>query len=284
MAEIDGESETAEAETDGEAVADGDIVDDADVVADDTDSEGEAADAEAEGEAVADEADGESDDEDIQPSAVNEHKAKTHTDGEKKQKKQREVGNRRVDSVFEFVELFVFTLAAVLIITSFFVRHSVVEGDSMLGTLHNGETLLISDFLYEPKVGDIVVVDDRSAYSKPIIKRVIAVGGDTVRITKNGVIVNGVMLDEPYVFTDNQSYLYKVGYYDISPALRENGTLTYESGVYYEFTVPEGELFVMGDHRNNSTDSRDIGTVKVDAVLGRVIYRILPFNKFGQVE
>ena len=184
--------------------------------------------------------------------------------------------------MFDFIELFVFTLAAVLIITSFVVRHSVVEGDSMLGTLHSGETLIISDLFYEPRVGDIVVVDDHStALKKPIIKRVIAVGGDTVRVTKVGIAVNGVLLDEPYVYTDGLAYTYSV--YP-SEAYSSNETLTVEVGVYYEFVVPEGELFVLGDHRNMSTDSRDIGTVDVDAVVGRVLLRVFPFDVFGRVE
>ena len=209
--------------------------------------------------------------------------AKPHRE-EKKRNDNDKVGERRVDGLFDFIELFVFTLAIVLFVTSFFVRQSVVDGDSMLGTLHDKETLLISDFLYEPKRGDIVVVDDRSAYHVPIIKRVIAVGGDTVRITKVGVIVNGELLDEPYVYTDGSKYEYRVEYRDIAHAIKEYDTLKYEDGEYYEFVVPEGKIFVMGDHRNASTDSRDIGPVDVDAVLGRVIYRVLPFSVFGPVE
>lgn len=210
--------------------------------------------------------------------------AKPHAGTNKKSPQKDAVGERRVDGLFDFIELFVFTLAIVLFVTSFFVRQSVVDGDSMLGTLHDKETLLISDFLYEPRRGDIVVVDDRSAYHVPIIKRVIAVGGDTVRITKVGVIVNGELLDEPYVYTDGGKYEYRVEYRDIAHAIKEYDTLKYEDGEYYEFVVPEGKIFVMGDHRNASTDSRDIGPVDVDAVLGRVIYRVLPFSVFGPVE
>ena len=209
--------------------------------------------------------------------------AKPHGE-EKKRNVKDKVGERKVDGLFDFIELFVFTLAIVLFVTSFFVRQSVVDGDSMLGTLHDKETLLISDFLYEPKRGDIVVVDDRSAYSVPIIKRVIAVGGDTVRITKIGVIVNGELLDEPYVYTDGGKYEYRVEYRDIADVIKGYDTLKYKDGEFYEFVVPEGKIFVMGDHRNASTDSRTIGPVDVDAVLGRVLYRILPFSVFGPVE
>ncbi len=201
---------------------------------------------------------------------------------EKKKKAKKENGARRVDALFDFIELFVFTLAAVLFITSFFVRHSVVDGDSMLGTLHDGENLLISDLFYTPERGDVIVVDDHSTLlKKPIIKRVIAVGGDVVRITRHGVFVNGEPLVEDYVFTDEADYTYEV--YP-SAALMENDTLVVEAGEYYELTVPEGELFVMGDHRNKSTDSREIGTVDEDAVLGRVILRFYPFDKFGEIE
>ncbi len=202
-------------------------------------------------------------------------------DTDRPKRKKREDGSRRVDGIFDFIELFVFTLAVVLLLTSFVVRHSVVEGDSMLGTLHSGETLIISDLFYEPKVGDIVVVDDHSTVlKKPIIKRVIALGGDTVRVTKAGIEVNGKPLDEPYVYTDGLEYVYTV--YP-SEAYLDNETLTVVAGVYYEFVVPEGELFVLGDHRNKSTDSRDIGTVDADAVIGRVLFRVLPFDVFGKV-
>lgn len=204
-------------------------------------------------------------------------------------KKNKEKGKNSIGAVravFDFVELFVFTLVAVLIITTFFVRQSVVEGNSMLGTLHDGDNLLISDFLYEPKPGDIVVCEDYSTkLKKPIIKRVIATSGQTVRITPHAVIVNGRTLDEPYVYTDVLGYKYDVS---IPHAVfRENAeeySLKYEPGYYYEIVVPEGEIFVLGDHRNDSTDSRILGTIDTDTVLGRVLIRFYPFDKFGTVN
>jgi len=188
---------------------------------------------------------------------------------------------RFIDALFDFVELAIFTLAAIMILTSFFFRHSIVEGDSMLGTLEDGEHLIISDFMYEPRPGDIVVVEDYStALKKPIIKRVIAIGGQKVRIEADGVTVDGEKLKEEYVYFSVGGY-----YYDIYPsqALLENETLAIAPGLFYEFVVPEGEIFVMGDHRNNSTDSRHIGTVDEEAVIGRVVLRFLPFDKFGPV-
>ncbi len=197
---------------------------------------------------------------------------------------------RRVDFIFDFIELFVFTLAAVLIITTFLVRHSIVEGPSMEGTLQSGDTLLLSNVFYTPKAGDIVVVDDHtSSLPYPIVKRVIAVGGQWVRIARDGVYVDGEKLNEPYVYTDGMNYVYT--HHLPGEALLKNPTFRiYRSGInndvieYYELEVPEGEIFIMGDHRNASTDSRIIGTVRVDAVLGKVLIRILPFSSFGALE
>lgn len=169
---------------------------------------------------------------------------------------------RRVDGFFDFVELFIFTLVLVLLLTSFFFRHSVVDGGSMLNTLHDGEHLITSDLFYTPQRGDIVVceVELRGQLTR-IIKRVIAVSGDRVVIREGAVFVNGERLEENYVYLDVLYYRYEA----------------------LDITVPEGEIFVMGDHRNNSTDSREFGCVREDAVLGKVIFRFFPFDKWGTV-
>ena len=192
---------------------------------------------------------------------------------------------RKIDTVFDFIELFIFTLVAVLILTSFFFRHSIVEGESMTNTLMDKETLIITNFLYTPEQNDIIVFEDYgTGLRKPLVKRVIATEGQTVRVTRNGIMVDGVLLDEDeYVFTDGVDYKYST-----TPAanskLKMLDTFTYRPGEYYEFVVPENELFVLGDHRNESTDSRLLGTVSEDSVLGRVVLRILPLSKFGTVE
>jgi len=185
---------------------------------------------------------------------------------ESKQEKSENVYNpdkpRRIDSAFDLVELLVFSLVAVLILTTFFFRHSVVSGPSMESTLHNGEHLIISDLFYTPKRGDIIVCEDYSTnLGKPIVKRVIGVGGDRIRVTAIGqVYVNEVLLEEDYI-KDEISYI--------------NNPV--------DIIVPDGELFVMGDNRNNSTDSRQIGTITENSVLGRVLFRFYPFDKFGAV-
>ena len=170
---------------------------------------------------------------------------------------------RRIDTRFDFVELFVFTLVFVLFITSFIFRHSVVVGGSMENTLFEGERLLISDLFYTPEYGDIIVFQDTETGIKgAVVKRIIGLPGDVIEVYENGSIYrNGVLLIEEYIFIDGKNP-------------QDNSV----------FTVGEGEYFVMGDHRNNSEDSRSFGTIKEDSILGRVLFRFYPFERFGKVE
>ena len=141
-----------------------------------------------------------------------------------------------------------------------------VEGGSMENTLYDDEHLIITNLFYTPQRGDIVVCQDRATgLENPIIKRVIAIEGDTIEIRNNQVIVNGEIIEEKYVFLSDKKYIY-----DDFP----------------EQTVPENTVFVMGDHRDASTDSRKFNStfVREDAILGKVIFRFFPFNSFGTVE
>ena len=195
---------------------------------------------------------------------------------DRKEKRAREIGSRGIDTIFDFLELFIFTLVGVLIATSFIFRHSVVSGPSMMNTLQNNDKLIISDLFYEPEYMDIVVVQDYSAgITDPIVKRVIATEGDRVRVTPKAIYVNGKPLKEDdYIYIDIPSYSYPI---DIDAVhFKDNDTLVHVKGQYYEFTVPENEIFIMGDHRNDSRDSRYYGTVREDSVLGKVILRFYP--------
>ncbi len=177
--------------------------------------------------------------------------------------KAKEPKVRNVDSRFDLAELFIFSLVAVLLISAFIFRHTVVDGGSMENTLKDGENLIISDLFYTPKTGDIVVVEDyHTPFRKPLIKRVIATGGQSVMILPTGVYVDGFLLEEEYVHTE--------------PGYRYTPVA--------EFTVPDGMIYVMGDHRDNSTDSRVFGCVSEEAILGRVLLRYFPFSRFGTVD
>ena len=152
-------------------------------------------------------------------------------------------------------------------------RLCVVKGDSMNPTLINNEKLLVTNIFYEPEYGDIIVFHQTgAAYNEPMVKRVIAVGGETVDIdfstwtititNKNGL---SRVIDEPYVQFEG-------------PPLTSN--------MDYPLYVPEGYVFVMGDNRFNSADSRlsVIGLVDERRILGKAILRITPLDKFGTIN
>ena len=158
-------------------------------------------------------------------------------------------------------------LVFVTILFVFAVRLVGVDGDSMYPTLHDGDKLtLLSNFLYEPKLGDIIVLKPTTFERGPIVKRVIAMDGQTVDIDfeTGEVWVDGVLQDEPYINTPTTRY----------------------EGINFPLTVPENAVFVMGDNRNGSTDSRDpsIGCVDKRYVLGKALQIILPFQRIGGVS
>ena len=171
--------------------------------------------------------------------------------------------NKSIESVYDFAGIIVTALISVCVIFTFFFKISTVVGESMENTLLDGDNVIISAVNSDIEYGDVVVVSQPNYYEKVLIKRVIAVGGQTIsfdRITGN-VVVDGVQLDEPYI--------------------KENMEFTYSMTKTY--TVPEGKLFVMGDNRNWSADSRDmyIGMIDERYVVGKVLYRVGDLNLFN---
>ena len=167
--------------------------------------------------------------------------------------------------LFEWLETVAFSLVAVVLVFTFIFRIVGVDGKSMQNTLQDGDRLIISHLFYQPKAGDIVVVTQPNAVNKPLIKRIIALGGQTVDIdTERGLVyVDGVVINEPYIK---------------EPTVRiPNPPMT------FPYTVPEGKVFVMGDNRNNSLDSRstDVGPIDERYILGKAIFRIFPLNRLG---
>ncbi len=183
--------------------------------------------------------------------------------------------------IYDYVETFCYALSLMMILFLFVFRYVSVDGDSMMDTLHNKDKLIISDLFYTPKTGDIVVINPESHgdNGEPIIKRVIATEGQKVYIDyeKWEVYVDGVKLDEPYIETMRKIEQQRWGE-DI--AMNGTSVAKYKS----EFTVGEDKVFVMGDNRNNSKDSRsrEYGEMDENRILGRVIVRISP--DFGKVE
>lgn len=159
-------------------------------------------------------------------------------------------------------------LVLLIVLFTFVGRIISVDGPSMLPTLHDKDMLLLRSIGYTPKQGDIVVLtkDFDHYVGQPIVKRVIAVGGQTVRIDYEAskVYVDGTALDEPYI---NEKLMFRPG-----------GKLTIE-----ELTVPEGSVFVLGDNRNNSSDSRhcELGAIDNRYILGEAVMILLPFSDAG---
>ena len=167
--------------------------------------------------------------------------------------------------LFDIISIFSVAIVAVAVVFMFLFRTVGVVGTSMYPTLDNNDRIILTASYGEPENGDIVVTcqPSKSPYIPDVlVKRVIATEGQTVDIdfNKGIVYVDGVELDEPYI---NEK--------------------TYDRESFDKpVTVPEGHVFVMGDNRNASTDSRDdrVGFIREEYILGEALFRIAPFGKF----
>lgn len=165
------------------------------------------------------------------------------------------------------VKSLVSVLVVLVLVFTFVGRLIVVDGESMEPTLWHGEMLLVRSIAYEPENGDIVILAKEGFHNgDAIVKRVIATGGQEVLIdyAAGAVRVDGAVLDEPYI----KEYMVQFPYQTIS-----------------SITVPEGCIFVMGDNRNNSDDSRnpDLGVVDARLVLGKAVMVLFPFSNLHRI-
>ena len=183
-------------------------------------------------------------------------------------------------SFFDAIEILAVSVVAVVLLFTFVARITSVIGGSMNSTLTNGDKVVVSKLFYTPESGDVVVFQQPDGYfSEPLIKRVIATGGQTLKIDFEHwkVYVDGKELDEDYVTRKAGDTMKKDNYYTYyAGLLDETGTMT----------IPEGYIFVMGDNRNGSSDSRfaGVGLVNEQDVMGKVIFRLLPLSGIGTVK
>ena len=182
--------------------------------------------------------------------------------------------------IFDYVEVLAISVLAVLLVFTFCFRICRVDGNSMNNTLLNDERLITTNLFYTPKQGDIIVFHlSNEYYTQPLVKRVIALGGQEIKInmTEGKVYVDGKLIEEDYVYLKGDKYAIRSDYQKEFVHTDEDGT------VWFIAQVPEGKLFAMGDNRNGSTDSRAylVSFVDEDAILGRAIFRISPFTVFN---
>ncbi|HET7702428.1 MAG TPA: signal peptidase I [Candidatus Limnocylindrales bacterium] len=180
--------------------------------------------------------------------------------------------NRRAKGcLIEIIQTLVLTLVIFVVIQQFVAQPFQVQQLSMQSTIDNGQNVLVDRLT--PRFdgyhrGDIVVfappANAETSRGEPFIKRVIAVGGDTVELRDGAVLVNGIELVEPYLF-----------------AVEGTPQPTEPQSDVTEWVVPDGMLFVMGDHRMRSSDSRSFGPIEVATVVGRAWLRYWPLADFG---
>lgn len=172
-----------------------------------------------------------------------------------------------VSGLFGWIHCLVICVVLIVVLLVFFFRPVTVVGNSMEDTLAENDTIILTNFLYTPEQGDIVVInaDNSSGESTALIARVIAVGGQSISIEedKNRVLVDGKIIDEPYV---------------------KDGT---ETGIQWDVpsTIPDGYVFVMGDNRETSVDSRyqNVGLVHESDIIGKAQFLVYPFERVSVI-
>ena len=173
---------------------------------------------------------------------------------------EKEKENETVSEIKDWIISIVVAVALAMFIRTFIVELYVVDGPSMRPTLESAERLVVNKFIYRfrvPEKGEVLVFQYPRDPSRDFIKRVIATPGDTIEIREGRVLVNDQLLTEDYILEKTRSE-------------------------YPKSTVPEGRIFVMGDNRNNSEDSRfaDVGFVPYDLIKGKAVMVFWPLSSY----
>ena len=173
--------------------------------------------------------------------------------------------------MWEWSKAILIAIVLVILIRMFIFKPFIVEGPSMQPNFHTGERLIVSEWIYHlrhPQRGEIIVFHAKDG--RDFIKRVIALPGETIAIKDGQIYVNGTILDEPYIQAAIDEY-------------KQLNGLEYNTD-YIEETVPANNVFVMGDNRVNSSDSRMIGTISYDKIIGRADIVFWPIKDISIVN
>lgn len=192
---------------------------------------------------------------------------------------------------FDYLEIFAVSIAVVLLIFTFCARLCRVDGDSMKNTFEDGQMLIITNLFYTPDNGDVIVFHQVEGYQKPLVKRVIGTQGQKVELNfkEKTVVITDTKTGEKIDYSDEfatyyDDYQNEFGdQYEWKDKLNGGGAIgaDYDGQTgTYSFVVPDGKLFVMGDNRNYSADSRQIGFIDQRTVLGKAIIRLSPFTLY----
>ena len=180
--------------------------------------------------------------------------------------KQGSGASRAVLSLLAMIAVVV--LCVIALRTFVFVPYEIPSG-SMEDTIMTGDMVFsekVTYYMRAPQQGDIVTFDDPEVEGRTLIKRVIAVGGQTVNLVDGHVVVDGVVLDEPYTLDKESNPLNRT-----APGV----------DISFPYTVPDGSVWVMGDNRTSSQDSRYFGAIPVSSITGRASFVYWPVNDFG---
>ena len=201
-------------------------------------------------------------------------------DKETEEEKAKENNTKPIAMLYDLFETCAFAACFVLLFFGFIARPAKVVGASMENTLAENDIVIVSKVLYEPEYGDIIVLQNRVAdRSDPIIKRVIATEGQWVNI-----IFHADRTMSVYVANSEQELAKAEPLNESNYAIYKRDALVL-SDLDYPIQVPDGYVFVLGDNRNHSLDSRSdaIGFVHYRNIVGRMLFRFLPYEKFGTV-
>lgn len=188
----------------------------------------------------------------------------------------------------DWIEAIVIAVVVALVLRNFVLTLALVDGASMERTLSHGDRLYVNKVFYTPEKGDIVIIDTEKHPQGPLVKRVIATEGDTIYIDRiSGMVyVNDELLEEDYIKgktvlpVQKDNFGIVRGYYGELAEIFADPSYSRHNPI----KLGEDEIFVMGDNRENSSDSRNLGIFKEDEVMGHAVFRFWPFDKIEMLD